>query len=141
MIEAHFDLSKYGMEKFFTDNNIDFDAEDCIIRREVSATGKSRAFINDTPVPLTAMRELGEHAPAYHRAAAEKAAEVFDVVYTFGDEERLYNLGAPQAVPAESREALAQTLAKTLRAGDLVFFKGSRLNYLEKIVGMLKDAL
>lgn len=90
---------------------------------------------------LGVMRELGEHAPAYHRAAAEKAAEVFDVVYTFGDEERLYNLGAPQAVPAESREALAQTLAKTLRAGDLVFFKGSRLNYLEKIVGMLKEAL
>ena len=56
VIEAHFDLSKYGMEKFFTDNDIDFDAEDCIIRREVSATGKSRAFINDTPVPLTAMR-------------------------------------------------------------------------------------
>ena len=66
VIEAHFDLSKYGMEKFFTDNDIDFDAEDCIIRREVSATGKSRAFINDTPVPLTAMRELGEQLVDVH---------------------------------------------------------------------------
>lgn len=51
MIEAHFDLSKYGMQDFFDANDIDYDAEDTIIRRELTAAGKSRAFINDTPVP------------------------------------------------------------------------------------------
>lgn len=60
VIEAHFDLSRYGMQKFFDDNDIDYDADDTIIRRELTAAGKSRAFINDTPVPLTRMRELGE---------------------------------------------------------------------------------
>jgi len=60
VIEAHFDLSRYGMQKFFDDYDIDYDADDTIIRRELTATGKSRAFINDTPVPLTRMRELGE---------------------------------------------------------------------------------
>ena len=60
IIEAHFDLSRYGMEAFFTDNDIDYDATDTIIRRELTSAGKSRAFINDTPVPLTRMRELGE---------------------------------------------------------------------------------
>ncbi len=66
VIEAHFDLSRYGMEQFFTDNDIDFDPADTIIRRELTAAGKSRAFINDTPVSLTRMRELGEQLVDIH---------------------------------------------------------------------------
>lgn len=58
-IEAVFDLSRYGMEAFFERNDLDFDGE-CIIRREISASGKSRTFINDTPVPLALLKELGE---------------------------------------------------------------------------------
>ncbi len=66
VIEAHFDLSKYHMQAFFDDNDIDYDAHDTIIRRELTAAGKSRAFINDTPVPLSRMRELGEQLVDIH---------------------------------------------------------------------------
>lgn len=66
VIEAHFDLSKYNMQQFFTDNDIDEDLSDTIIRRELTAAGKSRAFINDTPVSLTKMRELGEQLVDIH---------------------------------------------------------------------------
>ena len=66
VIEAHFDLSRYEMQQFFTDNDIDEDLEDTIIRRELTAAGKSRAFINDTPVPLARMRELGEQLVDIH---------------------------------------------------------------------------
>ena len=66
VIEAHFDLSRYGMQAFFDDNDIDYDGNDTIIRRELTAAGKSRAFINDTPVPLTRMRELGEQLVDIH---------------------------------------------------------------------------
>ena len=66
IIEAHFDLSRYDMEQFFTDNDIDEDMADTIIRRELTAAGKSRAFINDTPVSLTKMRELGEQLVDIH---------------------------------------------------------------------------
>ena len=66
VIEAHFDLSRYGMQAFFDDHDIDYDADDTIIRRELTAAGKSRAFINDTPVPLTRMRELGEQLVDIH---------------------------------------------------------------------------
>ena len=66
VIEAHFDLSRYGMQKFFDDLDIDYDADDTIIRRELTAAGKCRAFINDTPVPLTRMRELGEQLVDIH---------------------------------------------------------------------------
>lgn len=59
VIEAHFDVSRYGMQGFFDENGIDYDADDCILRREISPSGKSRAFINDTPVQLSVMRSLG----------------------------------------------------------------------------------
>ena len=60
IIEAHFDLSHYDLLPFFKENDIDYDAEDCILRRELTAAGKSRAFINDTPVALTAIKQLGQ---------------------------------------------------------------------------------
>ena len=66
VIEAHFDLSRYQMESFFTDNDIEYDAKDCIIRRELTAAGKSRAFINDTPVQLSMLKELGERLVDVH---------------------------------------------------------------------------
>ena len=66
VIEAHFDLSNYDMEGFFNDNDIDYEPEDCIIRRELKANGKSRAFINDTPVALTTARELGQQLVDIH---------------------------------------------------------------------------
>ena len=65
-IEAHFDLSRYDMQNFFTEHDIDYDADDTIIRRELTAAGKSRAFINDTPVALSLMRELGESLVDIH---------------------------------------------------------------------------
>lgn len=66
VIEAHFDISRYDMEGFFTENDIDYDADDCIIRRELTSSGKSRGFINDVPVQLTLMRELGERLVDVH---------------------------------------------------------------------------
>ena len=66
VVETHFDLSHYGLETFFDEFGIDYDANDCIIRREVNDNGKSRAFVNDTPVALTTMRELGEQLIDIH---------------------------------------------------------------------------
>ena len=66
VIEAHFDLSRYNMEDFFTENDIEYDATDTIIRRELTAAGKSRAFVNDTPVQLSMLKELGERLVDVH---------------------------------------------------------------------------
>ena len=59
VIEAHFDVSAYGMKPFFEANELEYEDE-CILRRELYASGKSRAFINDTPASLAQMKELGE---------------------------------------------------------------------------------
>ncbi len=58
IVEATFDISGYGLERFFKDNDIDWDEHECLVRRELSPTGRSRAFINDSPVALTVLREL-----------------------------------------------------------------------------------
>lgn len=59
VVEAAFDVSALGIQGFFDENDIDFDGEECILRREVTAAGKSRAFINDTPVPAARLKEIG----------------------------------------------------------------------------------
>ena len=65
IIEAHFDISAYGMRPFFDEHELDYDDE-CILRRELYASGKSRAFINDTPASLAQMKELGEQLVDVH---------------------------------------------------------------------------
>lgn len=59
IIEARFDISGYGLQPFFEENELEYEDE-CTLRREVHASGKSRAFVNDTPASLVQMKELGE---------------------------------------------------------------------------------
>ena len=60
VVEIELNVADYGMQPFFDGNDLDYDDGCCIIRREVTAAGKSRAFINDTPVPLSLLKEIGE---------------------------------------------------------------------------------
>ncbi|SHF83482.1 DNA replication and repair protein RecN [Bacteroides faecichinchillae] len=65
IIEARFDISAYNMRPFFEENELEYDTE-CILRREVQSSGKSRAFINDTPASLVQVKELGEQLIDVH---------------------------------------------------------------------------
>ena len=58
VVEASFEISAYALEGFFAENEIDFWEEECIVRREISATGRSRAFVNDTPVTISVLKDL-----------------------------------------------------------------------------------
>ena len=60
IVEARFRIASYGMEAFFNELDLEYDPEECILRREVYANGKSRAFINDSPASLAQMKALGE---------------------------------------------------------------------------------
>ncbi len=59
IIEGHFNIAEYKLQSFFNENDLDYD-EHTTLRREITADGKSRAFINDTPVNLSALKALGE---------------------------------------------------------------------------------
>ena len=58
IIEGCFDISGFGLEPFFEENEMDYDNE-CIVRRELSANGRSRAFVNDSPIGVAQLKELG----------------------------------------------------------------------------------
>ena len=59
VIEGCFDISAFSLQSFFEENDLDYCSGDCIIRRELSATGRSRAFVNDTPVAVSVLKECG----------------------------------------------------------------------------------
>lgn len=66
VVEATFDVTHHGLEDFFEEHDLDFDGSECIVRRELTATGKSRAFINDTPATLAQLKEVGDRLVDVH---------------------------------------------------------------------------
>lgn len=87
IVEALFDIAGAGLENFFTDNDFDYDEKECVVRRELLKSGKSRAFINDTPATLVQLRELGQKLVDIHSqhqnlliAGSDFQMEVLDAV-------------------------------------------------------------
>lgn len=65
-VEAEFDVSKLNIVSLFEENDIDFDGSELIVRREVTANGKSRAFVNDSPVTLPVLKEIASRIIDVH---------------------------------------------------------------------------
>lgn len=80
VIEAHFEISKYNLQAFFEDNDLDYEA-DTIIRREILPSGKSRAFINDSPVNLQELQELSLYLIDIH--SQQQTQELSDEAVQF----------------------------------------------------------
>ncbi|MCQ2212407.1 MAG: DNA repair protein RecN [Bacteroidaceae bacterium] len=98
IVEATFDVSRYGLDAFFRDNDLDFDGTECIIRRELTSSGKSRAFINDTPASLSQLKELGDSLIDVHSqhknlllAKEDFQLSVLDTVAHNADNLSVYN--------------------------------------------------
>ena len=66
VIEGVFDVSSYNLEPFFDENDWVYDGDECILRREIWAGGKSRAFVNDSPVYLNDLKKLGDRLIDVH---------------------------------------------------------------------------
>ena len=80
VIEAHFEISKYNLKLFFKENDIDYET-DTIIRREILPSGKSRAFINDSPVNLQLLQELSLYLIDIH--SQQQTRELSDETVQF----------------------------------------------------------
>ncbi|MBR4839793.1 MAG: DNA repair protein RecN [Paludibacteraceae bacterium] len=65
VVEAVFDIAQYALKPFFEAEDLDYDDE-CVLRREISSSGKSRSFVNDTPVNISTLKSLGEHLLDIH---------------------------------------------------------------------------
>lgn len=142
-IEAHFDLSRYDMQNFFTEHDIDYDAEDTIIRRELTAAGKSRAFINDTPVALSLMRELGESLVDIHsqhqNLLLQKEDFQLNVVDIIAQDSKLlgdYRATYNQYHQARQRLAkLEEEIAKSRENEEFLRFQYKELDHAQLVEG------
>lgn len=142
-IEAHFDLSRYDMQSFFTEHDIDYDADDTIIRRELTAAGKSRAFINDTPVALSLMRELGESLVDIHsqhqNLLLQKEDFQLNVVDIIAQDSKL--LGDYRATYNQYRQAqqrlakLEEEIAKSRENEEFLRFQFKELDHAQLVEG------
>ena len=135
VIEAHFDLSRYGMTDFFEENEIEYDATDCIVRRELTASGKSRAFINDTPVQLSLLKELGEQLVDIHSQhqnlllnKQDFQLNVVDIIAGDEKEQQLYQQAYTQYHATEKElSTLKESIEQNRQNADFLQFQFEEL--------------
>lgn len=143
IIEAVFDVSKYQLESFFLDNDLEYDTVSCILRRELFASGKSRAFVNDSPVSLSVMKELGNrlidiHSQHQNLLLGDNRFQL-KVVDVMAENEILLILyrkeyGRYQSLKRELRE-LTQKAARTKQDEDYMRFQLEQLSDAELVSG------
>ena len=80
VIEADFEISKYNLQDLFTEIDVDY-ADNTILRREILPTGKSRAFVNDSPVNLQQLQDLSDYLLDIH--SQQQTRELSDETYQF----------------------------------------------------------
>lgn len=143
VVEAHFDLSRYDMQEFFLQNDIDYDDTDCIIRREINRNGKSRGFINDQPAAIGLMRELGEHLIDIHSQhqnlllnKEDFQLNIVDILAKDDDIRQAYRQSyeAYKAAVAQL-EALKEEIQKNLQNEDFLRFQTKELEEANLVAG------
>ena len=130
-IEAQFDISRYSLNEWFDENELDIEEGECIIRRELTATGKSRGFINDTPVTVQQMKELGEMLVDIHsqhqNLLLQKTDFQLSILDIIADNEQLrsdyHNTFAEYKKNVKELEELKQMLTDSREKEDLMRFQ------------------
>ena len=146
VVEATFDVghdNNGAIRQFFDDNDLDYVPDDCILRREVSAAGKSRAFVNDTPVTLAVLRELGEHLVDIHSqhqnlllGKENFQMNVIDILAKDAPQLERYRKAYRQYTEASSRlEQLRKDLEASSAEADFLRFQHKELSEANLVAG------
>lgn len=136
VIEASFDIAEYGLQDFFEENELEYDADHTIIRREILASGKSRSFVNDTPVQLSLLKQLGDALIDIHsqhqNLLISKDSYQQDIVDTLaGNEAELNNYQLQYKKLCNLRKQLAQlkeTIEQNSQEADYIRFQFNQLD-------------
>ena len=137
VVEAEFDVGQYSMGDFFQQNDLDFDGTECIVRRELTSAGKSRAFINDSPVGLSTLKELGERLIDIHSqhqnlllGKEDFQLNILDTVAN--NAERLATYQQDYRALREAEKALAEALEAAKQSKDDEDYLRFQYNQLEE---------
>lgn len=147
VIEASFDISRYALQSFFESNDLEYDPAATIIRREIHASGKSRAFINDTPVQLTLLKELGLSLIDIHSQHQNlllgKDSFQQEVVDTLADNadirEQYHNLYKRLSEEKRKLQQLREEAAKNVSEQDYLRFQFDQLDAARLKDGELEE--
>jgi len=136
VVEGVFDIQKYRLTPLFDRHEIDFEPE-CIIRREISPSGKSRAFVNDTPVTLNVLKELGSHLLDVHsqheNLQLSKQTYQLEVLDAFAvSDKQLSQYQAAFGVFVEKQKALHALEQMAAKGAEDLDYKTFLLDELEK---------
>lgn len=146
IVEARFHIAPYGMKPFFNEHDMEYDDE-CILRRELYATGKSRAFINDSPAPLAQMKMLGEKLIDVHSQHQnlllnheEFQLSILDILAHDGKELSEYKsvYQSYRQTSRELSEAIAQA-EKNRQDEDYIRFQLKQLDEADLQIGEQED--
>lgn len=137
IIEGHFHIQEYGLESFFESEDLDFDAQ-CIIRREIAPSGKSRAFINDTPVRLETLKVLGKSLMDIHSqhdtlllGATEYQLDLIDTFSQSHPEKNAYTLAYKNYL--QSKKAFEKITAEAIELRKEADFNRFQLEELSEL--------
>lgn len=147
IIEAHFDLSRYSIKQFFDDNDIEFYDSDTILRRELTTAGKSRAFINDTPVQLAVIRQLGEQLIDIHSqhqnlmlGSENFQLKVLDIIAHNEKQVADYSLAFNKLTDARKALVLMkQNIEKAMESEDFYRFQLKELDEAQLATGLQEE--
>ena len=134
VVEGTFNISNYKLKPYFEENGLDYDTT-CIIRREISTSGKSRSFINDTPVNLTQLKELGlqliEIVSQHQTLEVNDGAFQLSIVDSIADTDDIFQLYKKNYIEYKSTEKelfnLIETEKKSRKDEDYFLFQLNEL--------------
>lgn len=147
IVEAKFNISAYNMKPLFDECDVDYDPTECIIRRELKANGKSRAFINDMPVPLSAMKTIGESLLDVHSQhqnlllnKEDFQLNIIDIISHCEGQKAVYTNAYNQYKKAEKQlNELKENIAKNNENADFMRFQLNELANLKLRKGELAE--
>lgn len=145
IVEAIFSNPDISLKSILEDNGIDWDAEELILRREISGAGKSRGFINDTPVNLSFMESLSEHILDIHsqhsNSLLNKPNEQLAIIDSFGNTQELlenYQTSFKEYVALHNKiKRIKEGIAKGKENKEFILFRLEQLNKLKPKKGEL----
>ncbi|MBQ6939263.1 MAG: AAA family ATPase, partial [Muribaculaceae bacterium] len=146
LVEGTFDVATYHLKPFFEENDLEYDDE-CIIRREIAPSGKSRAFINDTPVTVAQLKQLGDqlidiHSQHQNLLLADSGFQLrmVDVLAHNTQELRAYQEAHQRCVTlAAELETARRQLADAHADEDYIRFQYAQLQEARLIAGEQED--
>lgn len=143
IVEATFDITGYALQPFFRQNDIEYYEDECIMRKEFAASGRSRTFVNDVPVPLSTLKELSQNIIDIHSQHSNllvfKPAYQLSIIDNLADDRNLLQQYSAKHKLWQQKKRELDTLRKSVEKNradeDYIRFQLEQLQQMRLVPG------